>query len=167
MLSITNRSTACPRADRIHTLMAAGRAIALAGVVLPMLLIGLLKFTQVQVEALKPLIHGTPWLRWMYVVFGEVGASHFLGVVELLTAALLVASRWSAKAAVAGGLLGIVTFVTTLSIMFALPIWNDLAGGFPWLNRLGTFLLKDIALLGISLVVFAQGLGHLHARPTK
>ena len=40
----------------------AGRMIAFAGVVLPLLMIGGMKFTAVEIEALKPLISLTPWL---------------------------------------------------------------------------------------------------------
>jgi hypothetical protein len=100
-------------AERIS---AAGRAVALAGVVLPLLMIGILKFTQIEVGALKPLIGGTPWLAWLYPVFGEAGASYFLGVFELVTAALLSASPWSARAGVAGGALGALIFAVTVSI---------------------------------------------------
>lgn len=146
------------------TLQRLGRGIALAGVVLPLLLIGGLKFTVVEIEGLKPLIGGTPWLAWMYPVFGEAGASYFLGVFEIVTALLLVASPWSARAAVAGGALAAITFLVTCSIMVALPIWEPKAGGFPALGFLGQFLIKDIALLGISLVVLGEGLARLKAR---
>lgn len=47
----------------LHTrVKTVGRTIALAGVILPLFMIGILKFTQIEVEALKPLISGTPWL---------------------------------------------------------------------------------------------------------
>ena len=91
---------------RIAGIQRAGRVVALAGVVIPLLLIGGLKFTQFEVEALRPVIGGTPWLAWMYRVFGEAGASYFLGVVEIATALLLVASPWSPRAGVVGGALG-------------------------------------------------------------
>ncbi len=143
----------------------AGRAVALAGVVLPLLLIGLLKFTQVEVEALKPLIGGTPWLSWLYPVFGEVGASRLLGVVEIMTAVLLLASPWSPRAGVLGGALGAATFAVTVSIMLALPVWEASLGGFPWINPLGSFLIKDVALLGVSLVVLGECLARL-GRPS-
>jgi uncharacterized membrane protein YkgB len=142
---------------------AAGRTIALGGVVLPLLMIGILKFTQIEVDALKPLIGGTPWLAWLYPVFGEAGASYFLGVFELITAALLTASPWSARAGVAGGALGAVIFATTVSIMFALPIWEQGSGGFPWLNATGSFLIKDVTLLGVSLVVLGESLARLRS----
>lgn len=143
----------------------AGRAIALAGVVLPLLLIGLVKFTQIEVDALKPLIGGTPWLAWLYPVFGEVGASRLLGVVEITTALLLIASLWFPRAGVLGGALGAVTFTVTTSIMLALPVWEASLGGFPWINPLGSFLIKDVALLGLSLVVAGESLARL-SRPS-
>jgi uncharacterized membrane protein YkgB len=140
------------------TFQRAGRAIALIGVIAPLLLIGGIKFTQVEIDALKPLIGGTPWLAWTYTAFGEAGASHLLGVVEIATALLLIMSPWSARAGVVGGALAALTFLITCSIMFALPIWEQTLG-FPALGPLGQFLIKDIALLGISLVVLGEGLG--------
>lgn len=142
----------------------AGRAIALAGVFLPLFMIGILKFTQFEVDALKPLINGTPWLTPLYAVFGESGASHFLGVVEIATALLFLASPWSPRSGVAAGVLGTITFLLTVSIMFAIPIWEDAAGGFPWLNGAGGFLIKDVALLGISLVVLGESLSAIERK---
>src|SRR5688500_12759190 len=101
MLSNTARSgfdsaALISRAELPNRLMFTGRAVALAGVVLPLFLIGILKFTQYEIDGLKPFIGGTPWLAWLYPVFGEAGASYLLGVVELITVALFVASIWSA-----------------------------------------------------------------------
>ena len=58
---------------RAVALLRLGRGVALAGVVLPLLLIGGMKFTAVEIEALRPLIAGTPWLAWLYPAFGEAG----------------------------------------------------------------------------------------------
>ena len=66
----------------------AGRVVALAGVAAPLLLIGGLKFTPFEVEALKPLIGSTPWLAWLYPTFGAAGASYLLGVVEIASGSL-------------------------------------------------------------------------------
>jgi uncharacterized membrane protein YkgB len=142
----------------------AGRGVALAGVVLPLLLIGGLKFTRFEMEAIKPLIGGTPWLAWMYPIFGEVGASYLLGVVEIATALLLIAAPWSPRAGVAGGALGALTFLVTVSTMLVLPVWEPSLGGFPALGPGGQFLIKDVALLGISLVVLGEGLARLPGR---
>ena len=86
-----------------------------------------------------------------------------LGVIELLTAALLIASPWSVRAGVAGGALATLTFTFTVSTMFALPIWEQGSGGFPWLNATGSFLIKDVALLGVSLIVLAENVAQLRA----
>lgn len=161
---VADANVALYRAGVPGHLLSAGRAVAFAGVVLPLFLIGILKFTQIEIDALRPIISGTPWLAWLYPVFGEAGASYLLGTVELATAALFVASPWSARAAAAAGGLGALTFAVTVSTMLALPIWEDASGDFPWLNALGSFLIKDVALLGISLVVCAEGLGRLSAK---
>ncbi|UEM24443.1 DUF417 family protein (plasmid) [Skermanella mucosa] len=34
-------------------------------------------------------------------------------------------------------------------------------GGFPWLNAIGQFLIKDVALLGVSLLVLGESLARL------
>ena len=136
----------------------AGRGIALTGVVLPLLLIGHSKFAAFEVEALKPLIGGTPWLAWMYAVFGPVGTARLMGVVEIATAVLLLASPWLPRAGVVGGIIGAVIFSVTVSLLLVLPIWETGPGGLPALNGMGQFLLKDIALLGVSLIVLGESL---------
>lgn len=147
------RSPALP-----NRVTSAGRGVALAGVVIPLVLIGILKFTQYEIDALKPLISGTPWLAWLYAVFGYAGTSYLLGVVELVTAALFIASHWSTRAGLAAGALGSLTFITTTSTLLAIPIWEPTLGGFPFLSFVGTFLIKDVALLGVSLVVLGESL---------
>lgn len=144
------------------TILKAGRTISLVGVILPLLLIGLLKFTDIEIDALKPVIAYTPWLVWLYPVFGEAGASFFLGIVELITALLLIASVWSPRAGVVGGLLALLTFTVTVSTMLALPIWEAGSGGFPFLNGFGQFLIKDVALLGIAAIVLGDSIRRLH-----
>jgi uncharacterized membrane protein YkgB len=66
---------------------------------------------------------------------------------------------------VLGGALGAATFAVTVSIMLALPVWEASLGGFPWINPLGSFLIKDVALLGVSLVVLGECLARL-GRPS-
>lgn len=140
-----------------------GRFIAMAGVILPLLLIGSMKFTTVEIEALKPLISLTPWLSWMYPAFGEAGSSYLLGIVEITTAILLSACPWSAIAGAIGGALATLTFLVTCSIMFAFPMWEPTLG-FPALGPVGQFLIKDIALLGVALVVLGESLTSLNRR---
>ncbi|MBC7831534.1 MAG: DUF417 family protein [Hyphomicrobium sp.] len=148
-----------PRASAMsRRVVAAGRGIALAGVVIPLVMIGILKFTQHEIELLKPLIGATPWLAWLYAVLGYAGTTYLLGVVELITAALFIASPWSARAGLVAGALGSLAFAATTSTLLAFPIWEPSLGGFPYLNFIGAFLIKDVALLGVSLVVLGESL---------
>lgn len=142
-------------ADKI---VAVGRFVGLLGVVLVLLLIGGLKFTQVEIDGLKPIIGPTPWLAWMYSAFGEAGTSYLLGVIELATAVLLMLSPWFARAGLVGGAVASLTFFVTTTIMFAAPIWDTASGGFPWINELGQFLIKDVALLGVAVGIFGESL---------
>jgi uncharacterized membrane protein YkgB len=143
------------------SILRAGRVLALVGLILPLLLIGGLKFTQFEIEALKPLLGGTPCLAWLYPVFGEAGASYLLGVTEITTALLLLASPWFPRAGVVGGALGALTFLVTTSLFLALPVWEPSLGGFPALGAGGQFLIKDVALLGISLSVLGESLARV------
>jgi reactive chlorine resistance protein C len=148
-----------------QTLQRAGRLLALTGVVLPLLLIGGLKFTALEVQALKPIITGTPWLAWLYPVLGENGPSYLLGVVEIASALLLIASPWSPRAGVVGGALAVLTFFVTSSLLVALPVWEPTLGGFPALSGIGQFIIKDIALLGIALVTLGESLQRAQQNP--
>lgn len=149
--------------DRVVTQTA--RGIALMGVVLPLLLIGFSKFAAFEVEALRPLVSGTPWLAWMYGVFGPVNSARLMGVVEIMTALLLMASVWMPRAGVVGGALGGSIFCVTLSLLAAVPIWAAGPAGLPALNGAGQFLIKDVALLGVALVVLGESLGRVRHNP--
>ena len=142
-------------------LQRAGRGIALYGVVAVLLLIGGLKFTAVEIAALENLIPPTPWLAWLYPAFGKAGASYLLGVIEIIAGLLLAVSPWSPVARAAGGLLSSVIFIVTSSLLLALPVGEPSAGGFPALNGLGQFLVKDVVLLGVALIIAADGLAAL------
>jgi reactive chlorine resistance protein C len=67
----------------------------------------------------------------MYTVLSPVGVSRILGVIEIVTAFLLLASPWMPLAGVAGGALGVLTFCVTLSILGAIRVWEAGASGLP------------------------------------
>lgn len=140
----------------------AGHNLALTGIILPLLLIGGLKFTTPEIEGIKSLLGATPWLGWLLAAFGENGASYFLGIVEIAAALLLIASFWSARAGVLGGLVATLTFFVTSTLIF-LPIAWDPNYGFPALSGAGQFLVKDVTLLGVAIVVLGDSLERLRA----
>lgn len=55
--------------DRATRLRRLGRAVYLVGILLPLLLIGGLKFTAPEIEALSPLVASTPWLSWLHSIY--------------------------------------------------------------------------------------------------
>ena len=90
-------------------------------------------------------------VRDVDVVFDAVGGETLDRSWKVL--ALLIAARpfWP-RASTVGSVLAVGMFLTTLSFLVTTPgVWEPSAGGFPALSALpGQFLIKDLALLGIS-----------------
>ena len=91
-------------------------------------------------------------MSWVYGFMSHRGFSAVLGIVELTIAILLATRPFSPRASVVGSALAVGMFLTTLSFLVTTPgVWAADAGGFPALSALpGQFLIKDLALLGIS-----------------
>lgn len=140
-----------------------GRNLALAGIILPLLFIGGLKFTAPEIEGIKALLGATPWLAWLLSLFGDAGASYFLGIVEIAAALLLIASLRSARAGLLGGLLATLTFFVTSSLLLLPMAWDQQLGGFPALAPAGQFLIKDVTLLGVAIFVVGDSLARIRA----
>jgi uncharacterized membrane protein YkgB len=121
------------------------------GLVLVLLWIGGMKFTQVEAEGIKPLAENSPFTGWLYKVMSVTGVAKLIGVIELITGLLIalrpVAPAWSGV----GSLMAIITFLITLSYIFTTPGWEENLG-FPALSVTpGQFLLKDVVLLGVAI----------------
>jgi uncharacterized membrane protein YkgB len=114
--------------------------------------IGAMKFTTYEATGIEPFIANSPLMAWFYQLLSVQGASNLLGVVELAIAALLALRPLSPRAALVGGALAAVMFLTTLTFIFSTPGWEPTLGGFPALSAVpGQFLLKDVVLLGAAL----------------
>jgi uncharacterized membrane protein YkgB len=118
-----------------------------------------MKFTYFETQNISPLVANSPLFSWIYDIMSIRSFGRFLGPAELITAALLAVKPWFPKASVLGGLMASGFFVTTLSTMFTTPdVAEASAGGFPVLSANGQFLMKDIALLGLSLFLLADAI---------
>jgi len=115
--------------------------------------IGLMKFTEYEAEGIRPFVANSPLMSWVYGLISVRGFSAMLGVVEVTIALLIAARRFSPRASALGSALAVGMFLTTLSFLATTPgVWEPSAGGFPALSgKPGQFLIKDLALLGISL----------------
>jgi uncharacterized membrane protein YkgB len=132
---------------------AAGRELARYGLVVVVGWIGLMKFTAYEAEGIRLYVTNSPLMSWVYGPMSVRGFSAMLGVVELTIAVLIAARPFAPRATALGSALAVGMFLTTLSFLASTPgVWEPSAGGFPALSgKPGQFLIKDLALLGISL----------------
>ena len=128
------------------------------GLVVVVAWIGLMKFTAYEAEGISRYVVNSPLMSWVYRFMSHRGLSAVLGVVELTIAILIAARPFAPRASALGSALGVGMFLTTLSFLVTTPgVWAADAGGFPALSGApGQFLLKDLALLGISLWSFGE-----------
>jgi uncharacterized membrane protein YkgB len=128
-----------------------------ASMVIIFLFFGYQKWFDYEAQALIPYISNGPLISWMYPVFGIRGACWFLGVAEWLFCALLFAGFWNKKLGIFGALGGIVSFISTITIIPFIPNgWAPSAGGFPAMTETVAFLMKDLVLLAVSVYLLRQ-----------
>jgi uncharacterized membrane protein YkgB len=137
---------------------AVGRALARYGLVVVVAWIGLMKFTAYEAEGIRPFVANSPLMSWVYGSLSVRGFSALLGVVEVAIALLIAARPLLPRVSAFGSALAVGMFLTTLSFLVTTPgVWEPSLGGFPALAHVagragpGHFLIKDLALLGISL----------------
>ncbi|KAA0112982.1 YkgB family protein [Mycolicibacterium sp. P9-22] len=149
-----------PRFIRAESALAdIGGHAARYGLVVVLGWIGALKFTSYEAHGIEPLVANSPLMSWVYDIFSVTTFSSMLGVLELTTAALLAVKPWLPRLSALGSIVAIGLFAATLSFLFTTPgVGEASAGGFPVLSSTGQFLIKDVALIGISLWTLADAL---------
>ena len=132
---------------------AVGRELARYGLAVVVGWIGFMKFTAYEAQGISPFVANSPLMRWVYGFMSIRAFSAVLGVIEVAIAILIAIRPFSPRATVIGSALAVGMFLTTLSFLLTTPgVWEPSLGGFPALSALpGQFLIKDLALLGISL----------------
>ncbi len=128
--------------------------------------IGAMKFTGYEASAIEGLVVSSPLTSWLYSVLSLQGAANLIGGIEIATEVLIVAGTRFPKAAIAGAVGAIATFVITLSFLFSAPGWESSLGGFPALSVVpGQFLLKDSVLLAAAVWLLGDALKSIRVRP--
>ena len=129
-----------------------GNHVLRYGLVALLLMWGAFKFTDFEAEAIRPLIENSPLLSWLYPLLGVRGTSALIGVIELVSAALISLRRWKPLWSAIGSLIAVATFLVTLSFLITTPgVWEPT-------NPFGGFLMKDLLLLGAALSSAAEAL---------
>jgi uncharacterized membrane protein YkgB len=126
-----------------------GGGILRYGLVLLLVGIGLLKFTEAEALAIQPWVAHSPILGWLYGVMTVQMASNVIGIVEITLGTLIAVYRWWPRLSAIGSLGASVTFLTTLSFMFTTPDLSPDTQG---------FLMKDFMLFGAALLTAGQSL---------
>jgi uncharacterized membrane protein YkgB len=138
---------------------AVAAVVARYGLVVVIAWFGAMKFTYYESHGISPLVANSPYMSWIYDLISISAFGRFLGTIELITAALLALKPWFPKASILGGVLASLFFLNTLGFMITTPdIGEASAGGFPILSANGQFLMKDIALFGLSLFLLADAI---------
>lgn len=125
-----------------------GFLIALAGVVLTLLWIGVFKFTPTEAAAIKPLVASHPLMSWLYGPLSEQGVSNLIGLAEIVIAVGLIVGLWQPRIGYWSSMGAIVTFLVTLSFLLTLTgVWK-VVDGVPVTEF---FIFKDLVFLGVVL----------------
>jgi reactive chlorine resistance protein C len=142
-----------------NTIDAAGGLLARYGLVIVIAWFGVMKFTNYEAQGIQPLVAESPFMSWLYDIFSVYTFSVLLGVFEVAAAILIAVKPWWPKVSVLGSALAILLFAATISFLFTTPgVFEESVGGFPLLSMTGGFLIKDVALLGISAWTLSDGL---------
>jgi uncharacterized membrane protein YkgB len=141
--------------------------VARYGLVIVIAWFGAMKFTSYESQGISHWVAASPLLSWLYNFMSIDGFGRLNGSIELITALLLAVKPWLPKLSVVGGVFASLFFLTTLSFMITTPGEGEAsAGGFPVLSADGEFLMKDIALLGLSLFLLADAADAVRKKPT-
>lgn len=147
------------RSTKQTTIDDVGGFAARIGLAIVLAWYGGLKFMTYEAQGIAPLVSESPLMSWLYNFFSVNAFSALLGVFEITAAVLLVVKPWWPKVSIFGSLLAIALFLATISFMFTTPgVFVAAQGGFPALSIEGGFLMKDIALLGISVWTLADAM---------
>lgn len=146
---------------RIAQVEETGIGILRYGIVFLLVVIGAAKYFAFEAEAIKPLVEHSPFLSWMLDAFGVQGTSNVIGTIEIATGVAIASRRLSPAVSAAGSLVGVATFLTTLSFLFSTP------GALSLKHPAGGFLMKDVVLLGACVATAGEALRAARARSAR
>jgi reactive chlorine resistance protein C len=152
------RRSTLPTGSKLETI---GRGILRYGLAGVIATIAAEKFTDYEVQNIRALLENSPLFSWLQRRIGLKRTTRLVGTTELAIAGLLaVPPRRSALSAL-GSLLALGMFATTLSFIASTPAARTRSTkGVPILSDVGQFLIKDVVLVGVSLLTLGESLRH-------
>jgi uncharacterized membrane protein YkgB len=111
---------------------------------------GSYKMTNPGAEGIVPLVSNSPLISWHFKLFGTYIGSDMIGLTEIIAALLLITGYFKPKAGIIGGMITIVMFFITSTMVITTPGAIVPVNGIGYMSFLGLFLFKDIISLGVS-----------------
>ncbi|WP_183566598.1 DUF417 family protein [Mucilaginibacter sp. SP1R1] len=126
------------------------------GIAIILLWIGLFKFTPTESNGIAGLVKNSPFLSWMYSIFSITTTSAIIGVMEITAALAILAGNFLPRVGFWGSLLCVVIFFVTSTFFLTTPETIARVDGVWAPSGTGSFLIKDISILGASLFLLSH-----------
>lgn len=149
-------STAAPAAAYPSALERTSTVVLRYSLVLILGWIGLFKFTPTEAAGIQPLFTHSPLFAWIYDVLSVRAVSNLVGAIEILVALLIALRPVAPRLSYFGSLGAVVIFLTTVSFLFTTPGAFGVVDGLWVPSGTGSFLIKDLTLLGAALYTAAE-----------
>ncbi|MHC0443118.1 DUF417 family protein [Flavobacterium sp. 3-210] len=169
-----------------------GKKAVRAGIVIVFIWIGGLKFFPYEADGIVPFVANSPFMSRLYTTPGQYkdhvnkegelitenrqwniqnntyGFANELGILLIGIGVLVGIHRWAPLESMFGSMLVFLLTLGTLSFLITTPeSWvphlTDQQHGFPFLSARGRLVLKDIVILGASLITMSESAA-LHLR---
>ncbi|HEX5793674.1 MAG TPA: DUF417 family protein [Rheinheimera sp.] len=126
--------------------------ISVLPVVLVLLWIGGMKYTDIEARGIQPLVESSPFMAWLYSYFDYQQVSNIIGTYDLLAALLLVAGIYIRGLFWPGFLMSLAVLLTTQSFLLSFTgAWADSGV----LSSGGIFIIKDLWYIA-TMILLAQ-----------
>jgi uncharacterized membrane protein YkgB len=125
------------------------------GMVVMLFWAGAFKMTSPGAEGIIPLVSNSPFISWDFKLFGPYVGADLIGLTEWIGGVLIIIGLFKPRAGIVGGIIGVLMFFTTSSMLITTPGAIIHVNGMAYMNNLGLFLYKDIINLGASLYLIA------------
>jgi len=126
--------------------------ISMLPVVLVLLWIGGMKFTDIEARGIQPLVESSPFMAWMYSFFDYQQVSNLIGAYDLLAVLLLLGGLRYNWMFWPGFLMSLAVLLTTQSFLLS---FNGAWAGNGVLSSSGIFIIKDLWYIA-TMIVLAQ-----------
>lgn len=125
------------------------------GMIVMLLWAGSFKMTAPGAEGITPLVVHSPLVSWEFKLLGPYIGSDIIGLTEIIAALLFIAGYFRAKAGVVGGLITVLMFFMTSTMLITTPGAVISYHGMRYMSFMGLFLFKDVISFGASLYLIS------------